>query len=445
MHSTRHNLYLTSATDALNHTITATYNFNTGLVTSITNAKGNSASFEYDILGRVTKRINPDLTEVEAVYNDQENSITIYDELDHYTIQYFDGIGRLERAEWYLSPTVYLTETYIYNYQDKIVAKTDPGGHVYSCEYDSWGRPTKIYNPDSTYKQVLYDDVMNTVVTVDENLHKKEYHYDWVQNLLRVKEYTDPVNYYLTQYTYDTGGNLTSVTNAQGNTTLYRYDSLFGVTQVMYPDSTSETCTYDASGSVFQRTNASGTTHFTYNSINQLTEVLYPDQTSVIYQYDEIGNCISMTDPAGQTSFVYDNRNRCTSETRTINGVPYTITYTYDSGSRLTSSLYPDQSIITYQYDTLNRLTDIPGYAQLTYNADSLLASMTYNNGTETLFQYDDCHRLTTFDAQINNTPLLSMSYQYDPVGNITQWENSRRKNETWVQSMDVFQYDWLD
>ena len=48
-----------------------------------------------------------------------------------------------------------------------------------------------------------YDNTTNTVQAIDENQHKKEYHCDWDGNLLWVKEYTDAVNYYLTEYTYD--------------------------------------------------------------------------------------------------------------------------------------------------------------------------------------------------------------------------------------------------
>jgi uncharacterized protein RhaS with RHS repeats len=107
----------------------------------------------------------------------------------------------------------------------------DPGGHTYVFEYDSQGRLKKTINPDSTYRNIQYDDMTNTITVIDENPHMAKHHYDWNGSLLWVKEYTDPVNYYLTQYTYDSGGNLTSMTDAQGNTTAYVYDSLFGVTE----------------------------------------------------------------------------------------------------------------------------------------------------------------------------------------------------------------------
>ncbi|MBU7028113.1 MAG: exo-alpha-sialidase [Theionarchaea archaeon] len=440
-----HHVYLTSITNDLNQTVTATYDFNRGLVTSITDAEGNTSHFEYDILGRVTKKTNPDLTEVEAVYNDQNNYVTIYDELDQYIIKYYDGIGRLTKTEWYISPTNYLTETYTYNYLDKVVTRTDPGGHVYFCEYDSYGRPIKIYNPDSTYRQVHYDDTTGTVTVIDENQHKKEYHYNWAGRLVWVKEYTDSTNYYLTQYTYNSSGNLTSFTDANGNTTFYEYDSLFGVTRVTYPDSTVETFSYDAAGNVLSRTDADGTTAFTYNAISQLLSVQYPDQTSVAFGYDLNGNRTLMTDSAGQTFCTYDSRNRLLSESRTIEGEPYTISYTYDAASNLISMVYPDQSVITFEYDSLNRLITVPGYGEFTYNADSLLASMTYANGVVTEYQYDSNHRPVTIHAAKEGTDLLVMNYQYDGASNVTHLDYNRRQGQNWVQSAETFSYDWLD
>jgi RHS repeat-associated protein len=435
--------YLASITNALNHTIAATYNFNTGLLTSITDAKGNTSFFEYDILGRITRKINPDLTEKEAVYNDTNNCVRIYDELDHYTIQYYDGIGRLTKTEAYLSALV-LTEEYTYNYQNNVKTHTDSGGHTSSYEYDSRGRTTKIANPDSTFKEMSYDDASNTVSVFDENQHKKEYGYDWIGNLLWIKEYSGSANY-VTTYTYDLQGNVTSITDANGNTTLYSYESLFGATQITHPDLTTETFAYDAVGNLVQKTESDITTTFIYDQIYQLMEVLYPD-FSVSFDYDVNGNRTLMTDPAGTTSYTYDERNRCTSETRTINGVPYIITYAYDAGSRVIAASYPDQSAITYEYDSLNRLTAIPGYAQFTFDTDSLISSTTYSNGTVTNYDYDNCHRPVSISTLKNDSDLLSLNYQYDPVGNITQMEyNQLLPDFQQMESTEIFGYDWLD
>ncbi len=441
-----HHFYLASITNAFNNTVTTTYDFNTGLLTSITDAKGNTTSFEYDILGRVTKKINPDLTEKEAVYTDQNNSITIYNELDHSTICYYDGLGRLKKTEWYLSPTTLLTETYTYNYLNKVKTKVDPGGHSYTYEYDTQGRLMTLFNPDSTFMEAHYDDTTNTVSLIDENQHKKEYHYDWVGRLLWVKEYIDPVDYYLTQYTYDSAGNLTSFTDGNRNTTFYSYESLFGVTEVTYPDASEEIFSYDAVGNLLQKTTANGTITFTYDAVNRLTGIQYPDQSQVTLAYDANGNRTLMTDPEGTTTCVYDNRNQLLSETRTFNGEPYTVSYQYDAASRIASLTYPDQSVVTYGYDALSRVTAIPGYAEFTYTADSLLETMMYSNGTATTYTYNTCHRPTTIHARRNDTDLLVMNYEYDFTGNITHLEYGKRlPDQNWVQSSQTFGYDRLN
>ena len=445
-YDSQYHAFLVSITDPLNHTTTATYDVARGWLTSMTDAKGYTASFEYDILGRVTKKIFPDLSEKEVVYDDQNNKSTIYDTLDHYAIYYYDGIGRHTKTEWYTSPTTKLTETYTYNYLSKLKTYTNTGGNTYLYEYDSLGRLTKTFRPDLTFREVQYDDISHIISIIDENQHKIKYHYGWSDHLLWVKEYTDSQSYYLTQYTYDLVGNLTSVIDANGNTTSCSFESMFGATQISYPDTTTETYSYDKLGNLLHRTNAHGTTTLTYDSVSQVTAVEYPDQTTVTFEYDANGNRTLMTDYAGTTQYTYDNRNRLLSETRTIEGVQYTASYQYDAASRIVSITYPDQTVLTQEYDAVNRLTNIPGYAQFSYNAASLLSTMTFSNNATTTYQYDNRNRPVSIHAAKDGTDLLSMGYQYDPVGNITQMNYNRRlPDQSWVQSTETFTFDWLD
>jgi RHS repeat-associated protein len=438
--------YLSQITDALDHTVSATYNLGTGTLTSMTDAKGSTTTYEYDILGRVTKKINPDLTEKEAVYDDQNNSVTVYDELEHPTVWFYDGLGRTSSIEWYLSPTDILLETYTYNYLNKVETRTDSAGHLYTYEYDTKGRMITLVNPDSTFMEAHYNDMLNSVTLSDENQHKKEYHYSRIGRLLWVKEYTDAVNYYLTEYTYDSAGNLTSFTDGNGNTTLYSYDSPFGISKITYPDSSEETFVYDDAGNLWQKTTVNGTASFTYDAANRLTGIQYPDQSQITFVYDANGNRTSMTDPEGTTICAYDTRDRLSSETRTISGNSYTVGYQYDATSRITAITYPDQTVVIYERDPLGRVTSIPGYAQFTYTADSLLETMAYNNDTVTTYEYNSCRRPVSIHAQMDGTDLLVLNYQYDPAGNISQLEYGRRlPDQQWAESLQNFGYDWLN
>jgi YD repeat-containing protein len=439
-------LYLAGITNALNQTLEIAYDPNTGFITSITDLRGNQVAYEYDILGRVTKKIYPDLTELEAIYDDQNNCVTIFDELDHKTMKYFDCLGRLVRTERYYSPAESLTETYTYNYLNKVMTYTNSGGHTYSYEYDSNGRATGITNPDSTHKELLYDDSLNVVSFIDENGHKKEYHRDRAGNLSWVKEYTDALNYYLTTYIYDDMGKMTSFTNANGETTYYKYDSLFGITQVLHPDSTAEMYSYDSMGNLLHKTDAHGTASFIYNAVYQLIGIDYPDQSSVVFEYDANGNRTLMMDSAYTASYAYDSKNRVISETNIIEGESYTVDYTYDATFQVTSATYPDGTTINYEYDSLSRLTTIPGYASFSYDSNSHLETMTYGNGIVTTYQYDDCSRKSGIHAQRNGVDIMLFGYEYDSAGNLLQIDYDRMlPDQQWRESLATYQYDWLD
>ncbi len=447
--ATYNHAYPTTYTSPLGATISIAYNAATGQVLSVTDARGYTSSYQYDILGRLTKKVNPDLTEKEVVYNDGAHCITIYDELDHYVKKYFDGLGRITQVEYYMAGQVYASETYSYNYLHKVATYTDPLGEVYNYQYDSRGRPVVLTNPDATSRTIQYDDVNSTAIYSDENQHTREFKYNWKKQLLYVKEFSSQTTSFFTYYTYDEAGNLTSVTDANGNTTTYEYNSPFGLTEIHYPNSTTEVFAINKVGLLTSRTDANGnTSSFSYNAGLQLTAIQYADQTTVSFGYDLKGNRTSMTDPEGTSVYVYDSRNRLTSETRTIDGVQYTVQTAYDAASRPVSMTYPDGTVLALVYDDLNRLTSIPGYADFTYNAKSLVEHIVYGNGVETDFDYGClCGRPTQIHAVKNGNELLNLVYTYDDAGNVTQLENGffNPDTQTFETFTELYSYDWLN
>ena len=56
----------------------------------------------------------------------------------------------------------------------------------------------------------------------------------------------------------------------------------------------------------------------------------YPDGSSTTYTYDKDGNVLTVKNNVDQVKYTYDALNRMTSETDTIGGASYTISYTYD-------------------------------------------------------------------------------------------------------------------
>jgi YD repeat-containing protein len=64
------------------------------------------------------------------------------------------------------------------------------------------------------------------------------------------------------------------------------------------------------------------------------------------YTYDQgtrsLGTLSSIMDPSSIVSYLYDPLGRKTRETRSIDGQIYTLGYTYNIASLLTSISYPD-------------------------------------------------------------------------------------------------------
>lgn len=107
--------------------------------------------------------------------------------------------------------------------------------------------------------------------------------------------------------------------------------------------------------------------------------------------------------------------------------------------------VYPDNTMVNLNYDSLHRLISIPGFAQFTYNSNSLIETMNYENNTLTTYQYDNCNRPEIIQTRHNNTDLMSLQYHYDSAGNVTQLNYNRIHNQNWKESTEIFSYDWID
>ena len=89
----------------------------------------------------------------------------------------------------------------------------------------------------------------------------------------------------------------------------YAYDSHGNLTSITYADGTHETYTYDAHGNVLTATNRRGQTlTYTYNAAGQVTTKDDPTTPGIdfVYTYDAAGNLTSATDPTGTTTMTYD-------------------------------------------------------------------------------------------------------------------------------------------
>jgi RHS repeat-associated protein len=190
---------------------------------------------------------------------------------------------------------------------------------------------------------------------------------------------------------------------------------------------------YNPNGQVTRVTDASGAvTDYGYDSLGNLTAMTAPSNNDAgtrpltLYGYDALGRVTTVTDPRGQTTtYTYDALDRVKSVTlpKPVPSSPLTFVtqYSYDnydsaSGLLFTHVTDPNGQVSKQGYDQFGRLVkalDALGNATLYGYANGFLSTVTDANGNVTSYSYDLLRRLsqTTFPDG------ASESYEYSPDG----------------------------
>ena len=80
--------------------------------------------------------------------------------------------------------------------------------------------------------------------------------------------------------TYDALGDLTSITDADGNTTQYSYSSAGNLLSITYPDGTQQSFTYDPLGNLSETIEQNGDpVNYQYNAQGLVTQETFADGT----------------------------------------------------------------------------------------------------------------------------------------------------------------------
>jgi len=241
-------------------------------------------------------------------------------------------------------------------------------------------------------------------------------------------------------YTYDSNGNRTSLTDSLGGSISYSYDGDNQLTSLGLSVSgtldAQVTMGYDAAGNLtgLMRTAPSVssdtiTSSYSYDQANELTNITDMDVTSnttlasYTYGYNANGDVSSYQDNSGNSlTYGYDADNQLTSATGSLAGSNYTFTYNYDAnGNRTSTSTDINGSLTsaTYTTDTGNELTS-DGTYDYTYDNDGNMTSQTdIATGSVTYYTWDYENRLTEVKQESSNgTVLNDETFTYDVFGN---------------------------
>jgi YD repeat-containing protein len=405
----------------------------TQMVEDVFNPNGNIDMYTVDTYGRVTSFT--DAMGNQSFFNYDESSLTASDFMHFYI------------PNWYTS-AVPVYEATPPNPSEVVIDGFDTNGNLTCTVQDtdatsSGTGSSYTVTPDETGANCSDAD-SDSSATTPEPVSK----YVWCTTscpsgyLPGELESTSDPNNNITTYSYDSSGDLTSVTNALGDKQTYVYCS---------ENSPYGSCTQTLSGGFIysyapgqleNEISANGascsgsscvpyTTYFAYSPENQIVEQVSPQNTSGISDvkfntYDGDGNLTIEVDETGgsSTSTATAPVITTTNEYNADNVICWTTTQSVSNPS--CSTIPSGSNTKSYSYDNDMNLTSITDAnnisSKYTYDSQNQLSSQTLNTGTTINYAYDQSGNVLA----ANYSTGISNLYSYNADNEVT----SRTENE---------------
>ncbi len=424
-----------------------------------------------DQLGRTTK-----FSYTGEPLSEAGGSTTITDPKGNMTVQSYQYGELLSETKGYGTPQA---ATWSFAYDPRTLGMTtvtDPNGHTTTSTFDSEGNTLTTTDALGRTTTNTYDSLNDPLTTTDPLGVTTTMTYDAHGNLLsHLRPLSGTSEVQTTTYTYGDSshpGDVTAMTDPEGNAWKYTYDASGDRTSTTDPIGDKTTSTYNAIGwlltTVSPRGNASGanpasfTTTYAHNNFGQVTETVDPLGHKTTSQYDPDQNLIASTDANGNTTtYTYDAADEQTvvhradgttrqttywpdgSVKEQIDGAGHATRYEYDPLARVSAVIDPlgrttrygydlegnriavtdpEGRITTTTYDAANEPTSItysdgktPNVTGITYDADGQRIGEADGSGTWS-WMWDSLHRLTSVTEGNNGT----VKYQYDLRSNPT-------------------------
>lgn len=427
-----------------------------GLLTSQTRPNNAVLQYTYDAAGHVVQvRELADSSTVNLEWNGPFGLLSRHtDQLNRQTIVSYLPNGSVNTIQQPLAGHV---TTFAYmdaRFPQLATRVTDPLNRAELRTYDSHGNLSTQTDPLSRTTTFLRDAAGNVASVTDAGNRQTTFTHDDHNRMTSVLDGAGG----LMQLSYINGSCgcatnlLDEVTLPGGGQLRFDYDGLQRRIAVIDQFGRSSSIEYDPEGAMTSRTNRNmELIGHQLDAAGQIVRVDLPDGESMTFAYDALGNILLADNAAAEIDVEYDFRGRATSVTETIiadqdafDVFPPTVevSATYNSvGNR--TSMNSGLGSTSYQYDALNRLTnvtDVDGsHWTMTYGLEHLTL-IQRPNGTRTTPIYDPASQITSISHTLGAAPILArVEYTaHDGSGNRTAqaWNVSP---DAWTES---FTYD---
>jgi len=280
-----------------------------GQVQSVTNPSGISTTFGYNTNGLTNQISMPLGISTSSTYDDASRLLSTT-----------DANGKIN--------------SFLYDSNDNLTQSTDANSQKVLHTYDANDNHLTIKNPKNETQTNNYNWDDDTLKDETFGSHTKSYTYNPDGSLKTHTRGNGTFNYSYftngrlqsdgqTSYTYDTKGNISTVTKVATSETLNLY--------------------YDSNDRLDYYTDYyNNTVNYSYDNNNNVTEIIYPGNKTVTYTYDAVNRCTKVKDWNNkETLFTYETDDRI--KKITLPNGTFT-DYTYDAAGRPTGILNKNSS-----------------------------------------------------------------------------------------------------
>jgi RHS repeat-associated protein len=444
--------HVQSWTNPLGQRVDISYDPVSGDVRSIRDPRGNTVTFESDARGNQTRITAPDGSTETSRY-DALGNMTERTNRRGETVRFtYDALGQLTRKDYPIG----LHHDFTYDARGNLLTATDESG-ITSLEYDPAGRIVKITYPTGRFLTYSYEAAgRRRTRMVDQDGFTQNYTYDTAGRLTSVTDLTG--NPFVT-YSYDTNGHVVRRDMGNATSTTYQFDPADELVSVVHRSPTGTEFsrfdhTYDSLGRRTTVAMPGETWTYAYDASGQLVQANLGSANTIRYAYDAAGNRTSVVEngvttayttnslneyvTVGNSTYAYDRDGNLTSRVRGTD----TWQHAYDVEGRLVQIVGPDGTR-TYDYDALgNRIATIHNGQRTEYLIDPFASVLSYVVGeygstSATTARYVHGLDLTSrvdlsgnaayyhFDGSANTTELTDPTgavlnrYRYEPFGEL--------------------------
>ncbi|MFA0813711.1 RHS repeat-associated core domain-containing protein [Microbulbifer epialgicus] len=244
----------------------------------------------------------------------------------------------------------------------------------------------------------------------------------------------------VTTYEYDSRGNVTKVSESNGNIQLFSYDARNRRIEKEDAEGNKTKYTLDSQGNKLVEETYDGEGNLksslsqSFDELNRTKQILIAQQQTTNFSYDAMDRMILSTDANGiNTQLSYDGLGRLIQVIKDSNSLAVSTQFGYDALGRKTEVIDPRGNSTRYEYDLAGNLTKLispdTGISSHTYDPSGNLISSTDARNIVRNFTYDILNRLTGISYPDN--PSENVTFTYDDtsdgnngVGRLTGYSN---------------------